>query len=110
MEYIGVSHTRMRFYSLSITPFLDLTWQDAFLYAAVTVQSGHSNHNIVSQFYYCRIMQACCDVAFKYAHEREAFGQKIGHFQVVLIVFVFFLNIFQDYIQLIWPRDIVYIQ
>jgi hypothetical protein len=29
-----------------------------------------------------RIMQACCDVAFKYAHERECFGEKIGHFQV----------------------------
>ena len=27
-------------------------------------------------------MQACCDVAFKYAHEREAFKQKIGTFQV----------------------------
>jgi len=29
------------------------------------------------------IMQAACDVAFKYAHEREAFGQKIGHFQML---------------------------
>lgn len=29
------------------------------------------------------IMQACCDVAFKYAHEREAFKQKIGTFQMV---------------------------
>jgi isovaleryl-CoA dehydrogenase len=29
------------------------------------------------------IMQACCDIAFKYAHEREAFGQKIGHFQML---------------------------
>jgi len=28
------------------------------------------------------VMQACCDVAFKYAHEREQFGQKIGTFQV----------------------------
>ena len=28
------------------------------------------------------IMQACCDVAFKYAHDRECFGTKIGHFQV----------------------------
>ncbi|XP_060561676.1 isovaleryl-CoA dehydrogenase, mitochondrial-like isoform X2 [Ruditapes philippinarum] len=29
------------------------------------------------------IMQACCDVAFKYAHERECFGEKIGHFQMI---------------------------
>ena len=27
-------------------------------------------------------MQACCDVAFKYAHERETFGSKIGNYQV----------------------------
>lgn len=27
-------------------------------------------------------MQACCDVAFAYAHQREAFGEKIGSFQV----------------------------
>ena len=29
------------------------------------------------------LMQACCDIAFKYAHEREAFGQKIGTFQLL---------------------------
>ncbi|KAK7501257.1 hypothetical protein BaRGS_00007382 [Batillaria attramentaria] len=29
------------------------------------------------------IMQACCDVAFQYAHIREAFGSKIGHFQMI---------------------------
>ncbi|KAL4240073.1 hypothetical protein ACF0H5_000867 [Mactra antiquata] len=29
------------------------------------------------------IMQACCDVAFKYAHDREAFGSKIGHYQMI---------------------------
>jgi len=27
-------------------------------------------------------MQASCDVAFKYAHEREQFGRQIGTFQV----------------------------
>ena len=27
-------------------------------------------------------MQASCDIAFQYAHTREAFGQKIGTFQV----------------------------
>lgn len=31
---------------------------------------------------YFSLMQASCDVAFKYAHEREQFGQKIGTFQV----------------------------
>ncbi|XP_067673733.1 isovaleryl-CoA dehydrogenase, mitochondrial-like isoform X2 [Haliotis asinina] len=29
------------------------------------------------------IMQACCDVAFQYAHVRECFGTKIGHFQMI---------------------------
>ncbi|KAK7112658.1 hypothetical protein V1264_012079 [Littorina saxatilis] len=29
------------------------------------------------------IMQACCDLAFEYAHVREAFGTKIGHFQMI---------------------------
>lgn len=29
------------------------------------------------------IMQACCDVAFQYANVREAFGQKIGEFQML---------------------------
>ncbi|XP_059168700.1 isovaleryl-CoA dehydrogenase, mitochondrial-like [Physella acuta] len=29
------------------------------------------------------IMQACCDVAFQYAHVRECFGEKIGHFQMI---------------------------
>lgn len=29
-----------------------------------------------------RIMQAACDVAFDYAHQRKAFGQRIGEYQV----------------------------
>jgi len=29
------------------------------------------------------IMQACCDTAFKYAHEREQFGTRIGEFQLM---------------------------
>lgn len=29
------------------------------------------------------LMQACCDVAFKYAHERKQFDQKIGEFQLI---------------------------
>lgn len=28
------------------------------------------------------VMQAAIDVAFPYMHQREQFGQKIGHFQV----------------------------
>ncbi len=28
------------------------------------------------------IMQACVDTAFPYLHQREQFGEKIGHFQV----------------------------
>ena len=28
-------------------------------------------------------MQAACDVAFEYAHMRKAFGQPIGHFQLM---------------------------
>ena len=38
--------------------------------------------------YHCfSLMQACCDTAFKYAHEREQFGQKIGTFQVTTILY-----------------------
>ena len=29
------------------------------------------------------VMQACCDIAWKYAHEREQFGQKIAEFQLI---------------------------
>ncbi|KAL5018663.1 hypothetical protein ScPMuIL_004385 [Solemya velum] len=29
------------------------------------------------------IMQAACDLAFGYAHMRKAFGQKIGHYQMI---------------------------
>jgi isovaleryl-CoA dehydrogenase len=30
-----------------------------------------------------RIMQACCDVAFEYAHHRKQFDTPIGHFQLM---------------------------
>ena len=33
-----------------------------------------------------RLMQACCDVAFEYAHVRKQFNQPIGTFQVGLLV------------------------
>ncbi|XP_046420744.1 isovaleryl-CoA dehydrogenase, mitochondrial isoform X1 [Neodiprion fabricii] len=29
------------------------------------------------------IMQACCDIAFEYAHNRKQFGQRIGEFQFI---------------------------
>lgn len=29
------------------------------------------------------LMQACCDVAFDYVHQRKAFGQRIGEFQLM---------------------------
>lgn len=28
-------------------------------------------------------MQACCDVAFEYVHQRQQFGQQIGKFQMI---------------------------
>ena len=31
-------------------------------------------------------MQASCDIAFDYAHHREAFDQKIGTFQVYILL------------------------
>jgi len=37
---------------------------------------------------YFRLMQAACDMAFKYAHERKQFGQQIGTFQVKMICIV----------------------
>ena len=33
-------------------------------------------------------MQACIDVAFPYAHIRDAFGKKIGEHQVFVVVVV----------------------
>ena len=30
------------------------------------------------------VMQAAIDVAFPYMHQREQFGEKIGHFQVYI--------------------------
>lgn len=32
-----------------------------------------------------RITQACCDVAFKYAHERKQFGKPIADFQMIQV-------------------------
>lgn len=34
------------------------------------------------------IMQACCDVAFQYAHERKQFNKKIGEFQLIQVLLV----------------------
>jgi alkylation response protein AidB-like acyl-CoA dehydrogenase len=32
---------------------------------------------------YAGIMQACCDTAFDYAHQRKQFGTPIGEFQLI---------------------------
>jgi alkylation response protein AidB-like acyl-CoA dehydrogenase len=32
-----------------------------------------------------RIMQACCDVTFKYVHERQQFNNRIGEFQLIQV-------------------------
>ena len=34
-----------------------------------------------------RIMQACCDVTFKYVHERRQFNKRIGEFQLIQVSF-----------------------
>jgi len=43
------------------------------------------------------LMQASCDIAFKYAHEREQFGQKIGTFQVHCLCNCIVFEIFLTY-------------
>ena len=37
-------------------------------------------------YVFFRLMQACVDVAFPYAHLREAFGKKVGEHQVSVTV------------------------
>jgi len=38
-------------------------------------------------------MQAACDIAFKYAHDRVQFGEKIGTFQVKRILVNLFVQL-----------------
>lgn len=38
-------------------------------------------------------MQSCCDVAFDYVHQRKAFGQQIGEFQVLNYICITYLSI-----------------
>lgn len=33
------------------------------------------------------IMQACCDIAFSYAHVRKQFNKRIGEFQLIQVAF-----------------------
>ena len=62
-----------------------------------TRKSGGNRAYVQHQYvkFYClfyrtsRLMQACVDVAFPYAHLREAFGKKIGEHQVTSSLFVF---------------------
>ena len=39
--------------------------------------------NFLSIFCFAGIMQACCDTAFDYAHQRKQFGTPIGEFQLI---------------------------
>jgi len=39
------------------------------------------------------IMQACCDIAFNYAHERKQFGTRIGEFQLIQVRHLFLIKI-----------------
>jgi len=41
----------------------------------------------VCMFIVYRIMQACCDVTFKYVHERRQFNNRIGEFQLIQVSF-----------------------
>lgn len=34
------------------------------------------------------IMQACCDIAFGYAHIRKQFNKRIGEFQLIQVLFL----------------------
>lgn len=38
------------------------------------------------------IMQACCDIAFQYAHERKQFETRIGEFQLIQVKNFRFIN------------------
>ena len=37
------------------------------------------------------LMQACCDIAFSYAHVRKQFRRRIGEFQLIQVFCLFFL-------------------
>jgi len=39
------------------------------------------------------LMQACCDVAFEYAHIRKQFNKPIGTYQVKIFCCCFFLHL-----------------
>ncbi|XP_051172716.1 isovaleryl-CoA dehydrogenase, mitochondrial-like [Leptopilina boulardi] len=47
------------------------------------LMSGLDLERLVASAISIGIMQACCDVAFKYAHEREQFNKPIAHFQMM---------------------------
>jgi hypothetical protein len=47
-----------------------------------------------------RIMQACCDVTFKYVHERQQFNKRIGEFQLIQVSFNWG-DIYEKYINIV---------
>ena len=49
------------------------------------------------------IMQAAIDVAFPYMHQREQFGEKIGHFQVQTSIIISGSSTSSQWLQLIPP-------
>lgn len=59
-----------------------------------------------------RLMQAAIDAAFPYMHERKQFGQKIGEFQVSVILlltvllekFIFIILLFSLLFNWYWKR------
>lgn len=54
-------------------------------YGAYVLMSGLDYERLVLAAGPVGLMQACCDVAFSYAHERKQFGQRIGEFQLIQV-------------------------
>ncbi|XP_065213838.1 isovaleryl-CoA dehydrogenase, mitochondrial-like isoform X1 [Planococcus citri] len=47
------------------------------------LMSGLDSERLVASSGPVGIMQACCDIAFQYVHERKQFNQRIGEFQMM---------------------------
>lgn len=62
-----------------------------FVHAGASIYTFFDNDLITS--FSCSIMQAVLDCAVPYLHVREAFGQKIGHFQVWDSIFRLNMNL-----------------
>lgn len=45
------------------------------------------------------LMQASCDIAFSYAHDRKQFGKRIGEFQLIQVINeIFIMNTYRRYV------------